>query len=289
MLARKEVQVMLNDTIRQTLAEVAGERGMVPAALMAVVEVESGGKVFARVQNRLEPVIRFEGHYFYRLLSTSDRNRAIIQGLADRRAGRITNPPTQSGRWDILERAKRIDRSAALQSVSWGVGQVMGIHWRWLGYGSVDHMVSIARSGLEGQVDLMLNFVEKAGLEEAIDQQDWRAFARGYNGPGYAKHGYHKKLAKAFTRYSRLLGGITNKNRSISNAPLLVKFGQKGDVVRELQLQLRAAGYGVAVDGDFGPVTRRAVRRFQQYHKLAPDGIVGSKTFEILARYLPTK
>ena len=34
-----------------------------------------------------------------------------------------------------------IDRSATLQSVSWGLGQVLGIRWRWLEYQSIQALV----------------------------------------------------------------------------------------------------------------------------------------------------
>jgi len=50
--------------------------------------------------------------------------------------------------------------------------------------------------------------------------------------------------------------------------------GSKGERVRWLQRIL-----GISVDGQFGPLTRGAVIRFQKEHQLIPDGIVGPKTF----------
>ena len=129
---------MLNKEARNEVETLATNAQLNPAALMAVVDVESGGKVFASVNGKQEPLIRFEGHYFYRLLGAAKRNRAVANGLADRRFGKIKNPRSQKGRWKLLKRAKAIDNQAALQSTSWGVGQVMGSHWRWLEYASVD-------------------------------------------------------------------------------------------------------------------------------------------------------
>ena len=95
-----------------------------------------------------------------------------------------------------------IDGSATLQSVSWGLGQVMGIHWRWLEYASIQALVESVRSGLAGQVSLMMVYIRKAGLLEAIRARDWAAFARGYNGPVYTAHGYDRKLAFTWCRYA---------------------------------------------------------------------------------------
>jgi hypothetical protein len=65
-----------------------------------------------------------------------------------------------------------IDGSATLQSVSWGLGEVMGIHWRWLEYASIQALVESVRSGLAGQVSLMMVYIRKAGLLEAIRARD---------------------------------------------------------------------------------------------------------------------
>jgi peptidoglycan hydrolase-like protein with peptidoglycan-binding domain len=37
-------------------------------------------------------------------------------------------------------------------------------------------------------------------------------------------------------------------------------------------------------DGIFGPLTARAVTRFQQAHRLVPDGVVGERTWVALLR-----
>src|SRR4051794_24793512 len=51
-----------------------------------------------------------------------------------------------------------------------------------------------------------------------------------------------------------------------------------GPAVRQLQQRLKALGYGVAVDGVFGPGTAAAVKKFQAAKGLAADGIVGPAT-----------
>lgn len=193
---------MLNAQMMQAVSAVAKERGIDKAALAAVVHVESGGRAHVAVDGRREPVIRFEGHYFDRRLSGEKLERARKEGLASPTAGKIANPPSQSGRWKLLDRAVALDKQAAFESVSWGVGQVMGAHWLWLGYGSVDALVAEARAGISGQLHLMAKFIDKAGLARALNKRDWQTFARGYNGPAFGKNGHDAKLAKAYARYA---------------------------------------------------------------------------------------
>lgn len=192
---------MFTDEVIGEIAKVADELNVERAALLAVAEVESGGRVFATVGGENLPLIRFEGHYFDRRLAGGKRNRARAEGLAAPKAGAVANPPTQAARWAMLDRATAIDRRAALESVSWGIGQVMGAHWDWLGYASVDALVGEARSGAAGQARLMARFIDRAGLRPALRTHDWAAFARGYNGPGYKANGYHVKMAEAYRRF----------------------------------------------------------------------------------------
>jgi len=280
---------MLNNASIDILVELARHHDIDAAGLLAVCDVESGGRIFAKIDGKLEPLIRFEGHYFYRLLGTAKRNQAIVQGLAHRRAGKVRNPRTQNGRWKLLRRASAIDRDCALQSTSWGVGQVMGIHWKWLGYGSPDALVSTARTGLRGQAELMLRFITQSGLSNALQSGDWRAFARGYNGPAYASNRYDVKLAKAHGDYSKMLGReIPDGRKTRRHRPVYLRFGERGDLVADLQKQLRKNGYPLKADGDFGPVTKAAVIGFQEAHGLLVDGIVGPATFAALSRELQT-
>ena len=53
-----------------------------------------------------------------------------------------------------------------------------------------------------------------------------------------------------------------------------LRRGAQGDLVKRVQSKV-----GVAVDGDFGPGTEAAVRRFQDARGMVPDGIVGPKTW----------
>lgn len=261
-----------------TAAEAAGKRhGLDPKALAAVVAVESNGVVFATVNGRQEPLILPEPHIFDRRLAGEKRGKARAQGLAHPTWGAIKYDRTQAARWDRLNRMRAIDNDAALESASWGVGQVMGFHWKFLGFASVEQFVASARSGLEGQIDVMARFIVKNGLADELNRRDWSGFARGYNGPGYKKNRYHIKMADAY----KSLGG---------NGPSVIPFGMlrlgaSGARVRELQALLVRAGHPVKVDGDFGPATRDAVSAFQAARNLTSDGVAGPQTMAALDAY----
>ncbi|EFL88744.1 N-acetylmuramidase domain-containing protein [Ahrensia sp. R2A130] len=260
---------MFDDATIIAISEIAERLNCHPAALLAVVEVESGGRTGATVRGRFQPLIRFEGHYFDRFLKGDVLETARLAGLADRKAGAIKNPRSQSARWDMLDRAISIDRTAALSSCSWGMGQVMGSHWQWLGYGSVDALVAEARSGIAGQVELMVRYIERAKISDALRTCDWHRFARIYNGPAYAKHGYHTRMAAAHRRWMRKLATADTAERDV------LKFGDRGPRVKQLQDQLKNAGYMVVSDGIFGLDTDKELRNFQRDNGFAISGMVG--------------
>ncbi|MEU3453770.1 peptidoglycan-binding protein [Micromonospora sp. NPDC006766] len=58
--------------------------------------------------------------------------------------------------------------------------------------------------------------------------------------------------------------------------------GANNDAVRALQTSLNKHGYGLAVDGAWGPATTSAVQSFQSRNGLAVDGIAGPTTWQYL-------
>ena len=56
-----------------------------------------------------------------------------------------------------------------------------------------------------------------------------------------------------------------------------IKLGSRGSDVAELQRRL-----GLNADGIFGPVTLKAVKKFQSEHGLEPDGVVGPLTWRMI-------
>ena len=77
---------------------------------------------------------------------------------------------------------------------------------------------------------------------------------------------------------------------TVTKEPDVVKFGDKGNAIKEIQNLLIGAGYNLGdygvnkngVDGDFGKKTLEAVKSFQNAYGLTVDGIVGEKTLTAL-------
>ncbi|MDA5556311.1 N-acetylmuramidase domain-containing protein [Shimia sp. MMG029] len=271
---------MFAPDVVEEISKIAEELTVEPAALLAVAQVESGGRVFATVDGKDMPLIRWEGHYFHRELPVALRKKAVRAGLASTVVGGVKNSSSQQVRYNLLARAKKLHEVAALRSCSWGLGQVMGANAEWIGYQDVHALVADAVSGAAGQVQVMANFIRRAGLVDELQALNWAAFARQYNGPGYKVNKYDTKMARAYAAFGG--SGVVAEPDE-----LVLRTGALGEAVRELQLLLRRAGHGVLIDGDFGPATKRAVMNFQRDNGLGVDGVVGPATWAALEAKTP--
>ena len=220
--------------------------------LLAFVEVESSGQALWPVGNKRLPAIRIEGHYFYKLLSGDKRDQAVRLGLAAKKAGVIKNPKDYQGRYAMLERMKEIDEEIAYQSISIGLGQVMGANYKAAGALSAIHMFSQA-SGSEAvymQVGHMANFINAdARLRSALKRGEWRTVAVIYNGP--AQKGYDVKMEKAARNY------------------LVAPYSGSVEAVDDRKDRIIALGY-------------EDVKAFQKEQGLKVDGKIGNATTEAL-------
>lgn len=171
----------------------ASRLGCTLKQIKAVSVVESAGSGF---DNKGRPKILFERHLFHRLTG----GKWSPSAFSNEHSGGYSEDS-----WMKLGMACAKDPDAAFSACSWGKFQVLGAHWSKLGY---DSPYALAHSCVEDEAahyELLVRYVLKFDLVDAMrslsgNPEDCRAFAKGYNGPGYRKYAYHEKLAREMRR-----------------------------------------------------------------------------------------
>lgn len=221
--------------------------GVPPESLWTVVTVETSGRGFLPDRR---PQILFERHEFRR--RTGGRFDASHPGISGPQGGYGAGGAHQHDR--LLE-AVALHRQAALESTSWGLGQILGYNAALAGYSDAEEMVAAFCEGEDQQLLGMARFLRSSRLDSALSRGDWTAFARGYNGPGYAANRYDEKLQ------------ASHAGLRTSGLPDLE--------VRGVQLRLTYEGLDPGpVDGLPGFRTRMAAARFRAQHGLAGGDLI---------------
>ena len=167
--------------------------------IKAVMEVEAGGNgFFIQEPAPCRPKILFEAHWFYALTPEPvSRTRPDLASRTWNRALYIGGP----AEWNRLMAAIAFDLEPALQSASWGLGQVMGFNFELAGAPSIQQFVVEAFTSEYHQTRHMMNFIKNNNLMGSLRNHDWAGFAYGYNGEGFAVNQYDRKLADAYRRH----------------------------------------------------------------------------------------
>ena len=101
------------------------------------------------------------------------------------------------------------NKTAAMESTSIGLGQIMGFHYKRLGYDSVGAMWDDAKKGIDKQISQIFKFINTDHkLKMSLENKYWSTVAVLYNGAGYKelakKYGrepYDISLEKAYNKY----------------------------------------------------------------------------------------
>ncbi|MEM6439227.1 MAG: N-acetylmuramidase domain-containing protein [Pseudomonadota bacterium] len=227
--------------------------GCEPAAIRAVAEVESRGAAFLASGR---PPILFERHVFRRLTAGEFDGTGDLSHPAPGGYGR-----GGEAQYDRLARAAALHREAALRAASWGRFQILGLNAELCGWPDVETFVGDLCESEAAQLIAFVGYVRGARLEAALRRRDWAAFAKGYNGPAYAKNRYDAKMAEAYARHA---------------APVDERFRFRVASLIDLQRALSHLGAepGTA-DGLMGPRTEAAIRRFEARVALPVTGRPG--------------
>jgi hypothetical protein len=243
------------------LTVVSNRLGVHALEIWAVLAVETSGCGYLPDRR---PQILYERHVFHRL----------TQGQYD--DGDISDPNAGgygaigAHQYDRLAKAIVLDRTAALQSTSWGIGQIMGQNYALAGFGAVEDMVAAMSESENQQLAAMGNFLTNSALNVPLQAHDWTAFARGYNGPNYSINQYDRRLNGEFQKYSVGLAPDLN--------------------VRAGQLYLTYLGFQPGlIDGIPGVRTLSALAQFQAQRGLQKNAAIGADTVaQLLAVLLST-
>jgi hypothetical protein len=235
--------------------------GVFAPEIWTVLAVETSGCGFLPDGR---PQILFERHFFHR----------VTQGRFDRDHGDISNPtpggygPGGVHQYDRLAEAITLDRTAALRSASWGIGQIMGDNFVMAGFTNVEGMVAAMSESEDKQLTAVGNFLIASKLHLPLRAHDWASFARGYNGPNFAINHYDSRLNREFQRFST---------------------GHLPDLVaRAAQLYLTYLGFHPGpIDGVPGNRTLSALAQFQSAHGFPVTTTIDTGTVAQLMKALP--
>jgi N-acetylmuramidase/Putative peptidoglycan binding domain len=241
------------------LARVSTGLGVHAPEIWTVLAVETSGCGFLPDRR---PQILYERHIFHRLTG----GRFDDEDISDVTPGGYG--PRGAQQYDRLARAIAKDRASALQSTSWGIGQIMGENYALAGFETVERMVAAMCQSEDSQLAAMSTFLLNSHLNSYLQAHDWTSFARGYNGPNYVINRYDVCLNGQFQKY---FNGVL---------PDLS--------VRAAQLYLTYLGFHPGqIDGIAGEETLAAYSEFARRLQLPGTGIIDANVVTNLVAALP--
>lgn len=226
------------------------------AQLWAVLAVETSGNGFFSDRR---PKILFERHVFSRL--THQMFDAQHPQISSKTPGNYGE--SGAHQYDRLNQAIGLNRNAALQSTSWGLGQTMGFNFAHTHSVDVESMVKRMVASENEQLLCTIGTLIEGGSVDALRAKDWANFARRYNGPNYAINNYDLRLSAAYQKFS---------------------YGGTPDLrIRMAQTYLTYLGFHPGtIDGIVGKQTRDAMNLFQAKAGLGPTTVLDDETLEHL-------
>lgn len=244
---------------RTAAAHIANELACDPNYVLAVADVESGGRSDLPDGR---PLILFEAHWFSKFtnhkydgahphISSPNWNKALYKGGV--------------AEYDRLADADALNHVAAYKSASWGLFQIMGFNFGQCGFADVDTFVNFLKGSDDNDMTAFIRYVKAdPRLLKAMREKRSKMFAEIYNGPGQIEY-YGQKIDAALAAYA---GGA--------------EVHQVSDYAT-IQQKLVTAGFDPGpIDGAWGPKTQKALIDFQRANGLTADGIVGPMTRKAL-------
>ena len=182
-LTLKAKMKSINDLYGSVLASEANRINIPVSSAAAILAVESSGRGFG---NDGQLLIRFEPKVF------KDRSG---QDISYSHKNNAAEHQTFNNALALDNGKYKVD---AYKSISMGIGQIMGFNATRIGYTNAEQMYAVFAQALEPQIVGVFKFIETdKTLLNAARTDDFAAFAKKYNGSGYAANKYDVKLADA--------------------------------------------------------------------------------------------
>lgn len=102
--------------------------------------------------------------------------------------------------WRKLINARKICIEQADLCTFWGMFQIGGFNYRLCGCATIQEFVELMSYSELEQLELFAAMITNTGQVKYLRAKNWAGFARAYNGPGYARRGYHTRMAAAYKR-----------------------------------------------------------------------------------------
>lgn len=194
--------------------KVARELNVETAAIKAVVSIEAGAAMKGFWAPGV-PVINFD-RTMYNKYASKASSKAGAKGESVPKG--LTGYALRE--WTQLINARKTNAMGANMGTFWGMFQIGGFNYKICGCESVDEFVKLmAYSELE-QLELFAAFLRNTGYVKDLRALNWSGFARKYNGPSYAKRGYHTKMAKAYAKFK------AEESQRVRTGPLEIVAGK---------------------------------------------------------------
>lgn len=175
--------------------KVAAELEVEVAAIKAVVSIEAGSAMKGFWAPGV-PVINFDRTMYNKYARTAkskagNKNAKVPSGLKG----------YALQEWTQLVNARKVNEQGANLGTFWGMFQIGGFNYKVCGCESIQEFVDLMSYSELEQLELFASFIRNTGYVNDLRVKNWSAFARKYNGPSYARRGYHTKMANAYAKF----------------------------------------------------------------------------------------
>ncbi|WP_368407545.1 N-acetylmuramidase family protein [Chryseobacterium gilvum] len=160
--------------------------------MKAVAEAESLASEF---QADGKPKILFERHKFHAF--TAGKYSADHPDISNERADGYTK-----NEYARLEKAAKLDRTAALKSTNWGKFQIMGFNFALAGFSTLQDFITAMYRSESDQLKAFVHFIKYNRLDDELHEKRWADFSRIYNGKNFHINEYDIKIGNVYKKYS---------------------------------------------------------------------------------------